>query len=106
MPNTPNPVRMMALEILLESVYKDFLKNGSPKTLDPRVWTGLRDAYRETNLRELLQFYLEGISVSLDVSTSETDAGNRYFGEVSEVMDNPGTKYGFVLLVQNPEPNF
>jgi len=49
---------------------------------------------------------IEGMSVSVDVSTGEHDAGNRLFGTVSEVMECLGDKHGLTLLVQDPEPNF
>ncbi len=50
--------------------------------------------------------FIEGMEVSVDVSTDEASAENRYFGTVSEVMDHPEAKHGVILLVQNPEPNF
>lgn len=50
--------------------------------------------------------FIEGMSVSVDVSTGDHDAGNRYFGTVTEVMDAPDEKYRVILLVQNAEPNF
>ena len=49
---------------------------------------------------------LVGMSVAVDVSTSEADAGNRYFGTISEVMEDPLERHGVSLLVQSPEPNF
>lgn len=54
------------------------------------------------NFRELIT----GMSVSVDVSTCEDDAGHRYFGTVTEVMDDPDDKHGVTLLVQDAEPNF
>lgn len=55
-------------------------------------------------LRELIT----GMTVSVDVSTGEHDAGNRLFGEVTEVMEYDGgsDKHKVVLLVQEPTPNF
>ncbi|WP_212645694.1 hypothetical protein [Delftia sp. PE138] len=55
-------------------------------------------------LRELIT----GMTVSVDVSTGEHDAGNRLFGEVTEVMEYDGgsDKHKVVLLVQSPEANF
>lgn len=49
---------------------------------------------------------IEGMSVSIDVSTGDHDAGRRYFGTVTEVMDCNGDKHGVTLLVQDAEPNF
>lgn len=63
---------------------------------------------RETQLRmtNKMRAFIEGMSVSVDVSTGEHDAHHRYFGKISEVMDDPEDKHGVTLLVQNAEPNF
>lgn len=53
-----------------------------------------------------LRDLIEGLSISVDVSTNEETAGNRYFGTVTEVMDAPGDKLGVTLLVQDAKPNF
>lgn len=50
--------------------------------------------------------WLEGMSVSVDVSTGDHDEQHRYFGTVTEVMDAPADKHGVTLLVQDAEPNF
>lgn len=50
-----------------------------------------------------------GMSVSVDVGTSDDNAGYRYFGRVTEVQQsaNPKDKGGVVLLVQDDvESNF
>lgn len=62
----------------------------------------------EGHLSDELRELIAGMTVSVDVSTGEHDAGNRLFGEVSEVMDydQGSDKHGVVLLVQSPEPNF
>lgn len=57
-------------------------------------------------MRHKLRDLIEGMSVSVDVSTCEEDSGHRYFGTVTEVMDDPHDKHGVTLLVQNAEPNF
>lgn len=49
---------------------------------------------------------LQDMTVSVDVSTCDEDAGNRYFGTVTEVMYSPDDKLGLTLLVQDAEPNF
>ncbi|EAP9713563.1 hypothetical protein ILU99_002461 [Salmonella enterica] len=54
------------------------------------------------NLPELI----EGMEVSIDVSTSGADAGNRYFGTVTEVSELYTAKNGYILLVQDAKPNF
>ncbi|HIH3365307.1 TPA: DUF551 domain-containing protein [Escherichia coli] len=54
------------------------------------------------NLPELI----EGMEVSIDVSTCDADLGNRYFGTVTEVLELDTAKNGHILLVQDAEPNF
>ncbi|ECE2071555.1 DUF551 domain-containing protein [Salmonella enterica] len=49
---------------------------------------------------------IEGMEVSIDVSTCDADAGNRYFGTVTEVSELDTVKNGYILLVQDAEPNF
>ncbi|ECI4012795.1 DUF551 domain-containing protein [Salmonella enterica subsp. salamae] len=54
------------------------------------------------NLPELI----EGMEVSIDVSTCDADAGNRYFGTVTEISELYTAKNGYILLVQDAKPNF
>jgi len=49
---------------------------------------------------------VEGMQVSIDVSTGEHDSGNRLFGTVTRAQENQNSKHGLILLVQDPEPNF
>ncbi len=49
---------------------------------------------------------IEGMEVSIDVSTCDADAGNRYFGTVTEVSELDTAKNGYILLVQDAKPNF
>lgn len=54
------------------------------------------------NLPELI----EGMEVSIDVSTCDADLGNRYFGTVTEALELDTAKNGYILLVKDAEPNF
>ncbi len=54
------------------------------------------------NLPELI----EGMEVSIDVSTCDADLGNRYFGTVTEALELDTAKNGYILLVQDAEQNF
>ncbi|MGS8330810.1 hypothetical protein [Escherichia coli] len=54
------------------------------------------------NLPELI----EGMEVSIDVSICDADLGNRYFGTVTEALELDTAKNGYILLVQDAEPNF
>ncbi|WP_137917117.1 hypothetical protein [Hydrogenophaga sp. 2FB] len=57
-------------------------------------------------MHERYRALIEGMSVSVDVSTGEADAGHRLFGTVCEVMDDPQSKHGVTLLIQDAEPNY
>jgi hypothetical protein len=61
---------------------------------------------RNGRMTDALRSFMEGMSVSMDVSTGEHDAGNRYFGLINEVMDDDGDKNGVTLLVYDAQPNF
>lgn len=61
---------------------------------------------RATEEVSALKDFVTGMSVSIDVSTGEHDAGNRLFGIVNEVQGTGGAKEDMTLLVQEPKPNF
>lgn len=56
--------------------------------------------------REAIAELIKGMAVSVDVSTGESDFGNRYFGVVDEVQWSANERHGMMLLVQEPEANF
>ena len=50
---------------------------------------------------------VEGMTVSVDVSTCDADEQHRVFGRITEAMEDPEGKHGLVLLVQDAvELNF
>lgn len=61
---------------------------------------------RHGRLKDELRDLIEGMSVSIDVSTGDHDAGHRLFGVVNEVMDDDGDKCGVTLLVYDTTANF
>ncbi|MEA0013878.1 molecular chaperone DnaJ [Escherichia coli] len=90
-----------------------------------RLWDDLNDRYSPPEVvRELARIALasleakpvsqtynlpeliEGMEVSIDVSTCDADLGNRYFGTVTEALELDTAKNGYILLVQDAEPNF
>src|ERR1700744_3866932 len=79
--------------------------DGCPTEIDvlKRFW---RENQPQASMGDAMRDFIEGMSVSVDVSTNDKDAGNRYFGTVTEVMDDPGDKHGVTLLVQDARPNF
>lgn len=54
---------------------------------------------------ELLK-HIEGMEVSVDVSTCDADAGHRYFGTVTEISELDTARNGYILLIQDAKPNF
>lgn len=90
-----------------------------------RLWDDLNDRYAPPEVvRELARIALasleaepvsqtynlpeliEGMEVSIDVSTCDADLGNRYFGTVTEALELDTAKNGYILPVQDAEPNF
>lgn len=69
-------------------------------------WANRLEQGAPDRMSDTVRDFIEGMEVSVDVSTGEHDADRRYFGTVSEVMDDTNGKHGVILLVQNPEPNF
>ncbi|MDA2833777.1 DUF551 domain-containing protein [Escherichia coli] len=63
---------------------------------------GAKPVSQTYNLPELI----EGMEVSIDVSTCDADLGNRYFGTVTEALELDTAKNGYILLVQDAETNF
>jgi hypothetical protein len=61
---------------------------------------------RDGRMVGALRDFIEGMSVSMDVSTGDHDAGHRYFGVINEVMDDDHDKNGVTLLVYDARPNF
>ena len=49
---------------------------------------------------------VQGMEVSIDVSTGDHDAQRRLFGTVTLVQQNQRSRHGLILLVQDPQPNF
>ncbi|MEX8977734.1 DUF550 domain-containing protein [Salmonella enterica] len=87
-----------------------FAQDDELKDFSWGIWNACREAMLQGdepvsqtyNLPELI----EGMEVSIDVSTCDADAGNRYFGTVTEVSELYTAKNGYILLVQDAEPNF
>ncbi|EAB5739457.1 DUF551 domain-containing protein [Salmonella enterica subsp. enterica] len=65
----------------------------------------LHDAEPVSQTYELPEL-IEGMEVSVDVSTCDFDAGHRYFCTVTEVSELDSAKNGYILLVQDAKPNF
>lgn len=63
-------------------------------------------ASEAVRMNDAMREFIEGMEVSVDVSTGDDDAGHRLFGTIAEVMDSPGSKHGVILLMHDQEPNF
>ncbi len=97
-----NDPRIVALEILDGGYITDSDADRKIAALAAGQATAAQQAPAGVTLRSMI----EGMSVSVDVSTGDHDAGHRYFGTVTEVMECQGDKHGVTLLVQDAEPNF
>lgn len=109
----PVPVVPPAIEPDYE-VIKSILPTANPDeyacTIAADMWNACRDAMLQ-GAEPVSQTYefpelIEGMEVSIDVSTCDADAGNRYFGTVTEVSELDTAKNGYILLVQDAKPNF
>ncbi|EBA1889475.1 DUF550 domain-containing protein [Salmonella enterica] len=114
----PAPVVPPAIEPDYE-VIKSILPTANPDeyacTIAADMWNACRAAMLQgaepvSQTYELPEYELpeliEGMEVSIDVSTCDADAGNRYFGTVTEVSELDTAKNGYILLVQDAKPNF
>ncbi|EBD3313983.1 hypothetical protein KRB52_003785 [Salmonella enterica] len=92
------------IELFVKSPLENGLTRGEQMELARIALASLEaEPVSETyNLPELI----EGMEVSIDVSTCDADAGNRYFGTVTEVSELYTAKNGYILLVQDAKPNF
>ncbi len=93
----PNPLSMYAVDAVAAIA-------------EVRGWNACRAAMLQ-GIQPVSQTYnfpelIEGMEVSIDVSTCDADLGNRYFGTVTEALELDTAKNGYILLVQDAEPNF
>lgn len=95
-------------------VIKSILPTANPDeyacTIAADMWNACRAAMLQ-GAEPVSQTYelpelIEGMEVSVDVSTCDFDAGHRYFGTVTEVSELDTAKNGYILLVQDAKPNF
>lgn len=93
----PNPLKMYAVDAVAAIA-------------EVRGWNACRAAMLQggqpVNQTYSLPELIEGMEVSIDVSTCDADLGNRYFGTVTEALELDTAKNGYILLVQDAEPNF
>lgn len=70
--------------------------------------SAIKAARRHLVMTDDMCEFIEGMTVSVDVSTGDSDADHRLFGTIAEVMGytGGGDKHGVTLLVQDAKPNF
>lgn len=92
------------IELFIKSPLKNGITRGEQMELARIALASLEaePVSQAYNLPELI----EGMEVSIDVSTCDADLGNRYFGTVTEALELDTAKNGYILLVQDAEPNF
>lgn len=92
----------MTIEFLNKDVVEDILgRSGWHQSVATMATRLLNEHFNN-----ILPDIIEGMSVSVDVSTNDHDSGNRLFGVVNEVMEDRYDKNGYTLLVYETEPNF
>ena len=99
-----NTITKERIELFIKSPLENGLTRGEQMELARIALASLEaEPVSQTyNLPELI----EGMEVSIDVSTCDADLGNRYFGTVTEALELDTAKNGYILLVQDAEPNF
>ncbi|EGW0904041.1 DUF551 domain-containing protein [Salmonella enterica] len=111
---TAPPVPVVPEEMNFSTACNFVQINGMAKedreTLAMRAWNACRAALLQ-GAEPVSQTYelpelIEGMEVSVDVSTCAFDAGHRYFGTVTEISELYTAKNGYILLVQDAKPNF
>ncbi|MGK4836524.1 DUF551 domain-containing protein [Salmonella enterica] len=95
---------------LADQIVNLLAHNIGDKFLAQKIWSACRAAMLQ-GAEPVSQAYelpeiIEGMEVSVDVSTCDFDAGHRYFGTVTEVSELDTAKNGYILLVQDAKPNF
>ncbi|EIN4494192.1 DUF551 domain-containing protein [Escherichia coli] len=93
----PNPLKMYAVDAVAA-----IAEVRGRNACRAAMLQGGQPVNQTYNLPELI----EGMEVSIDVSTCDADLGNRYFGTVTEALELDTAKNGYILLVQDAEPNF
>ncbi|ENH0087564.1 DUF551 domain-containing protein [Escherichia coli] len=109
----PEPVVPDEIELAIENLKQKLVEcnrynycadavKGVEDACHAAMLQGIQPVSQTYNLPELI----EGMEVSIDVSTCDADLGNRYFGTVTEALELDTAKNGYILLVQDAEPNF
>lgn len=93
----PNPLKMYAVDAVAA-----IAEVRGWNSCHAAMLQGSQPVSQTYNLPELI----EGMEVSIDISTCDADLGNRYFGTVTEELELDTAKNGYILLVQDAEPNF
>ncbi|HCT1660994.1 TPA: DUF551 domain-containing protein [Escherichia coli] len=104
------PVPVVPEEKPMPNHLKMYAVDAIAAIAEVRGWNACRAAMLQSN-QPVSQTYnlpelIEGMEVSIDVSTCDADLGNRYFGTVTEALELDTAKNGYILLVQDAEPNF
>ena len=86
---------------------------------EAKISTVLDDAYQaklsslENHVKSLvaqskdcLGRLVQGMAVSVDISTGDSEAGKRYFGTIADVLETPSTRHGLTLLVTAATSDF
>lgn len=85
---------------------KEWAEHCAKTPLGKQLEALITELHDEAAARGDLASMIEGMTVSVDVSTGDHDAGNRYWGTVTECSELETGKNELVLLVQDATANF
>ena len=109
---TKDEALKLALSTLDEVRSETFrlMRNGQTLYAEEKVWstiTAIKEALAQPAQEPKdIAVLVQGMAVSVDVSTGDHDQGHRLFGTVTLVQESQKGKHGLILLVQDPQPNF
>lgn len=109
----PEPVVPDEIELAIENLKQKLVECNrynycadAVKGVEDACHAAMRQGSQPVSQAYNLPELIEGMEVSIDVSTCDADLGNRYFGTVTEASELDTAKNGYILLVQDAEPNF
>ena len=109
----PEPVVPDEIELAIENLKQKLVECNrynycadAVKGVEDACHAAMRQGSQPVSQTYNLPELIEGMEVSIDVSTCDADLGNRYFGTVTEALELDTAKNGYILLVQDAEPNF
>ena len=102
------PQQLNAMKLALEALTYIYTETTADEDeLIDQAITAIKEALAQPEQKPTdIAALVQGMEVSIDVSTGDHDAQRRLFGTVTLVQQNQRSRHGLILLVQDPQPNF